>query len=75
MTNTYIIECFTSKERYGFDFNYTRNFKWDCEKVVENNKIIKYKCVFYNRKDFVTAVDMTLYNTAYKEMKWKYIIQ
>ena len=71
--DTYIIECYTDEDRCRFDFNYTRDFNWDFKKVVENEKIIKYECVFYNRNDFDTAVDMTQYNMNYKEMKWKYI--
>ena len=75
MENRYIIECYTNEDRYGFDFNYTRDFKWDCKKVIDEKtkQIIKYECVFYNRNDFDTAVDMTQYNMGYKEMKWKYI--
>jgi hypothetical protein len=71
----YIIECYTSENRNGFDFNFSRDFKWDCYKVVDvkTNKILKYKCVFNNIKDFDTAIDITEYNMVYKEMKWKYI--
>ena len=75
MTNTYIIECYTNEDRNGFDFNYTRDFKWDCKKVIDEKtkQIIKYECVFYNRNDFDTAINMTEYNMLYQEMKWKYI--
>ena len=76
MTNTYIIECYTNEDLYGFNFtSNTRDFKWDCKKVIDGKtkQIIKYECVFYNRKDFDSAIDMTEGNLAYQQMKWKYI--
>jgi hypothetical protein len=71
----FVIECFTSEDRYGFDFNYSRDFDWECKKVInDKGKIEKYRCVFKNKADFDTAMDITFYNMCYKNMRWKYFV-
>jgi len=73
MTNNnkrkWIIKCITIyKHRGRFDFNFRRDFHW---RMTEES--YGYKCVFNNKEDWETAIDMTHYSTVYKKMKWVYL--
>ena len=54
----------------NFDFNYTRDFEY---KTIKTD--LGYDFIFKNRTDYLTAVDMTMYNMDYKNerlYKWIY---
>lgn len=63
----WVIKCITKKERGLFDFNFSRDFKWK-----QTKEPYGYKCVFKNKNDWGTALDITLFNMEYKQMKWVY---
>ena len=48
----------------NFDFNYTRDFEY---KTIKTD--LGYDFIFKNRTDYLTAVDMTMYNMDYKKRK------
>ena len=54
----------------NFDFNYTRDFEY---KTIKTD--LGYDFIFKNRTDYLTAVDMTMYNMDYENerlYKWIY---
>ena len=48
----------------NFDFKYTRDFEY---KTIKTD--LSYDFIFKNRTDYLTAVDMTMYNMDYKKRK------
>jgi len=48
-----------------FDFNYTRDFKWQ-----QFKKPYGYKCVFKNKNDWATAINIIQYHEDYKKLNW-----
>ena len=64
----WVIKCITNdKERGCFDFNFSRDFVWR-----QTKEDYGYKCVFKNKRDWETAMDITMWNMCYKKMKWIY---
>jgi len=68
---SWVIKCITDEDRGEigyFDFTFVRNFEWK-----QTKEPYGYKCVFKNKRDYDTALDMTMFNENYKyNMKWIY---
>jgi len=59
--------CDTTFETGYIDFCFSRTFKYNTIKFEKG-----YRYIFKNQRDYMTALDMTLYTMDNKKRKWKY---